>query len=254
MKWFEIKNQTEDTAEVWIYDVIGEDFWGEGVSAKRFVKELADITASQIYMHINSPGGSVWDGQAIYNAVKRHPANVTTYVDGLAASIASVIALAGNQVVMAENALMMIHDPWAMTIGTADEMRASADVLDKVGETIRAVYERRTGKDSAEIKSAMIEETWYTASEAVEYGLADQVEEGLAAVALVIDPEIRARYKHVPAQVAEKTTPKAGDLIPTTTNSQTISIAGAVVDDDGGAPIEESKPIDFELEKIRLRR
>ena len=105
-KWFDIKNKTAETAEIWIYEYIGADFWsGDGITAKSFQKELSEIKAKQIDLHINSPGGDVFDGITIYNLLKQHPANVTTYIDGLAASIASVIALAGDNVYMAENAL-----------------------------------------------------------------------------------------------------------------------------------------------------
>src|SRR5574340_334392 len=124
MKWFEIKNKAEK-AEVWIYEMIGKDFWtGEGLTAKDFQKELSEIKASQIDLHINSPGGDVFDGVTIHNLLKQHPAKVTTYIDGLAASIASVIALAGDKVIMAENALYMMHNPTGMGMGTAEEMRS----------------------------------------------------------------------------------------------------------------------------------
>ena len=240
MNWFEIKNKTEDSAEVWIYDVIGEDFLGVGIVAKTFVKDLMALDVAHIALHINSPGGSVWDGQAIYNAIARHPAKVTTYVDGLAASIASVIALAGDTVIMAENALMMIHKGWARVIGNADEMRDSADVLDKIDETIAGIYERKTGKDSAEIASAMAEETWYTASEAVDFGLADQVEEGLQAAAMVIPESIKARYKHVPEDID----PPAQPVVET--------VPSGADEASGGAP--QSKVYDFDMERFKHRR
>jgi len=110
MKWFKIENKA-DKAEIWIYEEIGEDPWtGGGVTAKSFQKELSEIKASQIDLHINSIGGLVFEGIAIHNLLKQHPANVTTYIDGIAASISSVIALAGDKVIMAENGLFMIHN------------------------------------------------------------------------------------------------------------------------------------------------
>lgn len=175
-KWYEIKAAANDSAEIWIYEQIGEDWWsGEGVTAKNFCKELAALKVTAIDLHINSPGGSVFDGQAIYNALKRHPANVTVYIDGIAASIASVIALAGNSVVMAANALFMIHNPWGMSQGSADDMRKYADLLDKVRETIVSVYREKCGLDDAAIIAAMDAETWMTAEEAQAFGFVDQI-------------------------------------------------------------------------------
>jgi len=146
MKWYEIKNKAEK-AEIWIYDQIGEDFWtGGGTTAKAFQKELSAVTASQIDLHINSPGGEVFDGITIYNLLKQHPATITTYIDGIAASIASVIALVGDKVVMAENALYMMHNPSGMVVGNADDMRSMADVLDKVRGSMLKVYSGKAGK------------------------------------------------------------------------------------------------------------
>ena len=182
--WYEIKAKAEDRAEVYIYEQIGEDLFGEGVVAKQFVEELAALEVAQIDLHINSPGGSVFDGQAIFNAIDRHPANVTSYIDGVAASIASVVALAGDRVVMARNALFMIHDPFALTVGTAADMRKMADVLDQVAQTILGVYVAKTGADEEEIASAMAAETWYSADEALATGFVDEVAEPLRLAAL----------------------------------------------------------------------
>ncbi|MBU0611804.1 MAG: Clp protease ClpP [Armatimonadetes bacterium] len=189
-----------DKAEVWIYEQIGEDFFGEGLTAKSFTNELAALDTAQIDLHINSPGGSVFDGQAIYNALLRHPANVTTYIDGVAASIAGVVALAGDEVVMASNALFMVHNAWGMAMGTSDDIRAYADVLDKVGGTIVGVYQRKTDMDEGAIKSLMDAETWMTADEAVEYGFADKVGSELKAAACAFDFSPFG-YKHPPAAI-----------------------------------------------------
>lgn len=198
--WWEIRNATSDVAEVFIYDDIGEGWFTEGVTAKKFVEELKGITAPQIDLHLNSPGGSVFDGVAIYNALKRHPATVTTYVDGLAASIASVIALAGEKVVMASNALFMIHNPWGAVQGTAEEMRKMADVLDKVRDTLVGTYVDKTGMAEADVVAAMDAETWYTASEALDAGFVDTVGVELAVAASVDLMQIAARlpFHHVP--------------------------------------------------------
>lgn len=182
--WYSIKADAGDgTAEIWIYERIGSDFFGDGIAAKDFVRDLSAITADKIALHVNSPGGAVFDGQAIYTALRNHPAEITTYIDGLAASIASVIALAGDRVVMAGNALYMIHDPAGWADGTATELRKYADLLDTVGETLIGVYADRTGKPREEIAAAMTAETWYSAADALEFGFVDEVAAPLAVAA-----------------------------------------------------------------------
>jgi len=215
MKWYEIKNKA-DRAEIWIYEMIGEDFWtGGGFTAKNFQKELSAIKASQIDLHINSPGGEVFDGLAIYNLIKQHPANVTTYIDGLAASIASVIAMAGDEIFMAENALMMIHNPYGMVMGMADDMRKMAERLDVVRDSISKAYISKTGKADDEINALMDTETWMTADDAMELGFIDDITEkmDMAACAKFVPIMDKAGFKHIPAfgaKNAEKALRDAG--------------------------------------------
>jgi len=211
-KWFEIINKA-DKAEIWIYEQIGEDFWtGGGVTAKNFQKELAGIKASQIDLHINSPGGEVFDGITIYNLIKQHPANVTAHIDGLAASIASVIALAGDTVIMAENALFMIHNPWGFAMGDATEMRKTADLLDKVSGSLVTAYTSKSGKSDDEISALMDSETWMTAQEAKDAGFIDEISEqmDLAACAKFIPAMQKAKFKNIPENLSgSKQTPTA---------------------------------------------
>lgn len=211
-KWFEIINKA-DKAEIWIYEQIGDDFWtGGGITAKSFQKELADIKASQIDLHINSPGGEVFDGITIYNLIKQHPANVTAYIDGLAASIASVIALAGDTVIMAENALFMIHNPWGFAMGDASEMRKTADLLDKIGGSLVAAYTSKSGKPDDEISALMDAETWMTAQEAKDAGFIDEISEqmDLAACTKFIPAMQKAKFKNIPENLSgNKQTPTA---------------------------------------------
>ena len=173
-----------DTATIHIYEEIGENWFGEGITAKNFCQELAALKVSNIELRINSPGGSVFDGQAIYNALKRHPANVTTYIDGVAASIASVIALSGDKIVMAGNSLFMIHNPWGFAQGDSVELRKYADLLDKVRETIVNVYKEKCGLSEEEIIAAMDAETWMTAEEAQAFGFVDEIGTELKLAAL----------------------------------------------------------------------
>lgn len=181
-KWYSISAKADDTAEIYIYEQIGEDWFGEGVQAKNFVKELAGLKASKINLRINSPGGSVFDGQTIYNAIKRHPATVDTYIDGVAASIASVIALAGDKVIMAPNALFMIHNPWGFAQGSADDMRKYAELLDKVRDTIVTVYREKCSLPDEEIIAAMDAETWMSAEETQAAGFCDEISSASAGV------------------------------------------------------------------------
>ena len=204
--WFKIENKA-DKAEVWIYEQIGEDFWnGGGITAKNFQKELSEIKASQIDLHINSPGGLVFDGITIYNLLKNHPAAVTTYIDGLAASIASVIALAGDKVVMAENALYMIHKASGMVMGNSDDMRDFADKLDKVNSSIATTYIGKTQREEVEINDLMAAETWMTAAEAFDYGFIDEIsgEADMAACAKFVPVMAKAGFKHIPKDIQEK--------------------------------------------------
>ena len=213
--WFTIKNKA-DKAEIWIYEEIGEDFWtGGGITAKSFQKELANIKAGQIDLHINSPGGEVFSGITIYNLLKQHPANVTTYIDGLAASIASVIALAGNEVIMAENALMMIHSPWGATVGDSGDMRKMAESLDMVCDSICMAYMDKTKKKKEEIMPMMDEETWMSAADAMEMGFIDGIAENMdmAACAKFVPIMAKAKFKNVPDSLKEvKPEPTVRDM------------------------------------------
>ena len=181
--WYSIKAKANDTAEISIYDEIG--FWG--VSAASFVQDLKDCgnNIKQINLHIHSPGGDVFDGIAIYNLLKNHPANVTVYIDGLAASMASVIAMAGNEVIMPENAMMMIHKPWGIQGGDAEDMRKYADLLDKVENTLIPAYANKTGKTPEELAEMLSAETWLNGKECVEQGFADKLAEPLVAMASI---------------------------------------------------------------------
>ena len=181
--WYSIKAKASDTAEISIYDEIG--FWG--VSAASFAQDLKSCgnNLKQINLHIHSPGGDVFDGIAIYNLLKNHPANVTVYIDGLAASMASVIAMAGNEIIMPENAMMMIHKPWGIQGGDAEDMRKYADLLDKVENTLIPAYANKTGKTPEELAEMLSAETWLNGKECVEQGFADKLAEPLVAMASI---------------------------------------------------------------------
>lgn len=170
--------QGEATIE--IYDEIG--YWG--ITARQFMSDLRALgSVERLTVAINSPGGDVFDGIAIHNALRNHSAEITVRVDGIAASIASVIAMAGDRIVMPSNAMMMIHDPWAIAMGNSKDFLATAEALDKMAEAMVASYAGKTGMDPDEIRNKMRAETWMTAAEAAALGFADEVGAELEAAA-----------------------------------------------------------------------
>lgn len=170
--WYRIQAKAgEDLAEVYIYDEIGYF----GVTANDFVRDLRNITQSTITLHLNTPGGEVFDGIAIYNSLKAHKATVNVVVDGLAASIGSVIAMAGDKVSMAPHSKMMIHEAMALAIGNAADMTKMAERLDATSQNIADIYAEKAGGDAADWRASMKAETWYTDQQAVDAGLADDI-------------------------------------------------------------------------------
>ena len=183
---FEIKSAADGKeATVYLYDAIvateEEAEWYGGVSAQSFVKQLAGLEADTIHLRINSPGGSVFAGRAMETALRQHSAKVIVYVDGLAASAASFVAMAGDEIEMAQGAFLMIHKAWSMAWGNSDELRKEADLLDKVDGSLAKTYHDRTGLPEDELAEMMAAETWLDADEAVAKGFADRVAEGNAA-------------------------------------------------------------------------
>jgi ATP-dependent protease ClpP protease subunit len=165
------------SAKLYLHDVI--DSWGGdwGVSASEFNTALAEIgDVSDITLHINSPGGEVYEGIAILNSLRRHPATVTAVIDGLAASAASFIAAGSDRVVMGRNTELMIHDAWGIALGPAADMHSMGERLDKISNNIASVYAKKAGGTDASWRGFMLAETWYSADEAVAAGLADEIE------------------------------------------------------------------------------
>lgn len=165
-------------AEVLLYDPI--DSWGGdwGVSAKEFVSGLSSLgdDVTEIRLRINSPGGEVWEAVAMMNALRNHPARIVAVVDGLAASAASVLACAADETVMGRNTQLMIHDAWALCVGPAAVMRDTAERLDKLSDNLAGVYADKADADVADMRAAMLAETWYSPDEALAAGLVDRVE------------------------------------------------------------------------------
>lgn len=193
------------TAEIWLYDQIGESVWGDGISAKAFQKELTALgKVNTINLRINSPGGNVFDGLAIYNLLTQHPARVIVDVDGLAASIASVIAMAGDEVRMASNALMMIHNPHGMAAGDDREMERMAALLKQVKASLVDTYAASTSQQQAQIAAWMDDETWMSADTAVQNGFADEIS---AAQQVAASFRLLKDFKHTPAALLAQSAP-----------------------------------------------
>jgi ATP-dependent protease ClpP protease subunit len=179
LDWFRLKNQAnEDSADLYIYDEIMPAYmaeWFGGVSAEGLIEQLSEISASTINVRINSPGGSVFEAIAIYNTLVSHSATINVYVDAIAASAASIIAMAGDKVTMMVGAQMMIHDAIGIEMGNAADLREMATFLDKQSDNLASIYAARAGGDIAEWRSLMLAETWMFAQEAVDLGLADEI-------------------------------------------------------------------------------
>jgi len=174
--WYNLKADAGKTPVLSIFDDIG----AYGVSAKSFLNDLRTVTTDEVDVEINSPGGDVFAGLAIYNGLRASGKKINVKVLGLAASAASLVAMAGDTIEMPENAFMMIHNPWGFAMGGADEMRNTADVLDKIGTGLVSTYAKRTGKTDQEITALLDAETWMTAQEAVDAGFATSVTAALA--------------------------------------------------------------------------
>lgn len=197
-EWYAISAMDDGDTEIRIYDIIGWPF----IDADTFVRDLNRVESDHITVAINSPGGDVFDGTAIFNALRNHPANITTRIDGIAASMASIIALAGDTVQMASNAYFMIHNPWTMTWGDEHDLRKEADLLGRIGGNLAETYMDKTGKSLDDIRAAMDDETWFIGGqEAADFGFIDEITgEG--------DP-VNARFNtgvfsHVPDQIKQQ--------------------------------------------------
>lgn len=202
--WFRMQAKEDQTADIYIYDEIG----GWGISARRFTEDLISLgNLSHINLHIHSPGGEVFDGTAIYNQLKNHSATITVYIDGLAASMASVIAMVGDTVIMPKNAMMMIHKPWGVSWGDANDMREYADLLDKLENVLIPAYVAKTGKTTEEITAMLEQETWLDGDECVEHGFADKVIEPVKAMASLTSKRIE-EFSSMPSAIKNQITPK----------------------------------------------
>lgn len=227
--WYRIqaKSDKPKAAEISIHDEIG--LWG--ISASAFMRDLRGMgELDEIHLSIHSPGGDVLDGWAIYNSLKNSKAKITARVEGLAASMASVILMAADTVEIPTNAYVMIHNPWGLAVGDAEEMRETADLLDKLGNGLVNAYTSRTGNSEKDVRAWMDAETWMDGKEAVERGFADKLLDGVALSARAFD---NRKFKMTPQslQANSETTPEV-----------------APVDETAPAPVEPSAPVEADVE------
>jgi len=248
---YKIRNAADSSAtEILLYDEIGEDpFFGGGVSAKTFVEDLQAIDTEEIHLRINSPGGRVFEGITMLNALRRHPAKVTAFIDGLAASAASVVAMGADEVIMSRNAQLMIHDASGIVMGNAEDMQAMADLLAKSSENLASVYAGKAGGTVKQWRDAMRAETWYSDKEAVAAGLADRVEPGKTASDKVKNRFNLDLYNYagreaapdpiLPAEPPETTNQEGTDLMSDTLNlRERLGLKAEASDEDVAAKLD----------------
>jgi len=188
--------KSAERAEILIYGDIGDSWDGPGITARALADELKRVSATALDVRINSYGGDVFEGLAIYSQLVASKKTVTVYVDGIAASAASVIAMAGDVIRVAEAGFVMIHDAWTFAMGNADDLRAVADRVDATSGQIATVYAARTKKSATEVRDLMRAETWFSGVEAVDAGLADEVVANKA-IAAKFDPR-RMTFRNLP--------------------------------------------------------
>lgn len=193
---YRIVSRAADAAELYLYGPIGASLFGDGISAKQVAGDLKKVgNVKTIDLRINSEGGDVFAGKAIYSLLVENKAKVRVHIDGLAASAASFIAMAGDEINISEGGFIMIHDAYAGVMGRAEEMRQMADLLDSVNGTIVDVYASRTKQDKDKIKKWMSAETWFTGAEAVQNGFATNMVENLKVAASITNPKA---FKNLP--------------------------------------------------------
>lgn len=202
-----------DEATVYLYDMIvssdDEAEWWGGVSPQSFVKALNEITANTIHLRVNSPGGSVFAGRAIEQAIREHKSKIIVHVDGIAASAASFLIMAADEIIMAPGSFLMIHKAWTFSYGNADDLRKQADVLDQLDASFVRTYAKRSGQGEEQLATWLAAETWFSDQEAVKQGFADKVADEEAPKDQGVNWNLAA-FEHAPsATIRPAALPKA---------------------------------------------
>lgn len=221
-----------------IFDIIGEDFWGEGVTAKGIGRQLKAI-GGDVEVQINSPGGDVFEGFAIYNILREHPFNVNVKVLGMAASAASVIAMAGDDIQVGSSAFIMIHNCWVLAVGNRHDMRETADFLEPFDQALADVYVARTGNDEKQVKAWLDAETYMSGKECVDRGFADGL---LPSDQITVDEEAKARGKETNAVRAMELTLLASGLSRTQARERIQKVKGSKLDAGTSPDGSDGKP------------
>lgn len=197
---FEVKNEAEK-ATVYIYGTIGADYWSpeDENRAKEFSQTLAELSPKPVDIRIDSTGGDVYEGFAIASAIQRYEGFTHAYIDGLAASAASYIAMMADRVTMNDYAMIMVHNAWALAIGNRDELRETADRLESIDKVIAGIISARSVLEVEDVMAAMSAETWYTGDEALEAGMCDEVIVTEQRIAASLDRAVAEHFKNVPA-------------------------------------------------------
>lgn len=194
----------DDALEIDIFGDIGVGWLNEdGITPKSVKRQMDDAGEfARLTVRINSPGGNAFDGVAIYNVLRAPGKPVAVYVDGIAASAASIIAMAGDTITMGKGSMLMLHNPWTIAAGDAKEFRAQADVLDKIGVSMSEIYVDRSGKSKDEVREILEAETWMSAQEAVDQGFATDIAEGSAkALAAAKEFPLLSKLRNVPEEL-----------------------------------------------------
>lgn len=240
-KFYAMESTGNNETTVTLYDEIG----AFGAGSKEFLGDLSKLAGQHIHLRINSPGGSVVEGTAIYNALRRHQGGLTVHIDAMAASMASVIAMAGSPVYIADNALLMIHNPWTVSMGESKDLRKEADLLDKLKVNLRNAYVRKTGMNETDISAMMDAETWLDAVEAVALGFADAIEEGVAAAATATPENLRARFDtFAKGKPMDNIEPTAAPEVEATVVSESAPVEQPATEP---APAVEAEPVAQEV-------
>lgn len=224
---FEIVNlKDSDEATIYLYDVIVSDdetaeWWG-GISPQSFIKSLNEITAKVINLRINCPGGDVFAGRAMETAIRQHDSKIIAHIDGYAASAASYVALGCDEVKIAQGGFFMIHKAWTFAFGNSDDLLKTADLLDKIDESLVATYTSETKLEADKVRKMMAEETWINANEAIEWGFADSIAESkVKASAWDFSAYARPPKQEIEQNI-EAGTVLASNLVPDTVLSETL--------------------------------
>jgi ATP-dependent protease ClpP protease subunit len=242
--WYQIKAEGTGPAVIYLYGPIGQDWWGDGTSARDFARDLDALGTRDVELRVNSEGGDVFEGYAMYSALNRYKGKVTAFVDGLAASAASFLILAADEVVMGQASCLFIHQAWTIAIGNADELRAVAERLDVLDEQITGIYTSHCDRDEEEVRETLRATKLFSAEEAVEWGFASRIDEGLKAAASISRAGAHLLFKDQVPDGIEVVDEASGDADP---------IIETVVDEpegDGQEPAPEASGQEPAAERV----